>query len=117
MKDERSALAHMRTACRKCLKYAQAGEEAFYGEELIQDAMIRCLEVLGEAAKRVGPELRERFPSVEFRRAAGVRDVMIHAYDVVDLPMVWEVAMISLPPLLEQLENALVELEWVDPLD
>lgn len=50
-----------------------------------QDALIRCLEVMGEAVKRISPELRKQHSDLPWRGMAGMRDLLIHAYDSVDL--------------------------------
>ena len=55
----------------------------------LQDAVIRCLEVLGEATKRLSREIREQNPKLPWRAMAGMRDVLIHAYDQIDLEEVW----------------------------
>ena len=56
----------------------------------LQDALIRCLEVIGEATKRLSPNFRDGHPDVPWRAMAGMRDLLIHAYDRVDLEEVWE---------------------------
>ena len=56
----------------------------------LQDALIRCLEVLGEAVKRLSPELRDQHRDLPWRGMAGMRDLLIHAYDRVDLEEVWQ---------------------------
>jgi uncharacterized protein with HEPN domain len=58
--------------------------------DYLQDALIRCLEVLGEATKRLSQDCRDRHPEVPWRAMAGMRDLLIHAYDRVDLEEVWE---------------------------
>ena len=55
----------------------------------LQDAVIRCLEVLGDATKRLSSEIRLVNPSVPWRAMAGMRDVLIHSYDQIDLEEVW----------------------------
>ncbi|MCP9831962.1 DUF86 domain-containing protein [Synechococcus sp. HJ21-Hayes] len=57
--------------------------------DYLQDALIRCIEVLGEAVKRLSPELREQNSDLPWRGMAGMRDLLIHAYDRVDLDEVW----------------------------
>ena len=59
--------------------------EALESTDYLQDALIRCLEVMGEAVKRIGPELREQHSDLPWRGMAGMRDLLIHAYDRVDL--------------------------------
>jgi uncharacterized protein with HEPN domain len=71
-----------------------------------QDAVIRQLEIIGEAVKRLSPELLGRCPDIPWRRIAGMRDVLIHDYMGVDLDAVWQVTQDNLP----QLRGAVVEL-------
>jgi uncharacterized protein with HEPN domain len=58
--------------------------------DYLQDAVVRCLEVIGEATKRLSQDFRDRHPEVPWRAMAGMRDLLIHAYDRVDLEEVWE---------------------------
>ena len=62
----------------------------FAQPDYLQDALIRCLEVMGEAVKRLSPELREQHSDLPWRGMAGMRDLLIHAYDRVDLEEVWQ---------------------------
>jgi len=64
--------------------------EAFEQTDYLQDALIRCLEVIGEAVKRLSPDLREQHSDLPWRGMAGMRDLLIHAYDRVDLEEVWQ---------------------------
>lgn len=66
------------------------GRDAFLGSELIQDAVIRNLEVIGEAAKKVGPGTRRKFPDVPWREMARFRDLATHPYGRVLADEVWE---------------------------
>ena len=63
----------------------------FVNNKDVKDATIRRLEVVGEAAKNISPELKKKFPEVEWKAIAGTRDVMIHTYFKVDLDVVWRV--------------------------
>jgi uncharacterized protein with HEPN domain len=64
--------------------------EAFAETDYLQDALLRCLEVMGEATKRLSAGCRASHSEIPWRAMAGLRDVLIHAYDKVDLQEVWQ---------------------------
>jgi len=82
----------------------------FLTDELRVDAVVRALTVMGEACKRVSPTLRDRFPEVPWKLIAGMRDVLIHDYDGIDLSRVWDTVTVQLPPVLLLLRPILVTL-------
>ena len=73
--------------------------EQFSEDEKTVYATVRALEIIGEAAKRLPMELRDREPSVPWRNMAGFRDVVVHQYDAVKLPIVWNTARELLPAM------------------
>lgn len=73
--------------------------EAFAADKKTVNAVIRSLEVLGEATKRIPMEFRQKYPDVPWSKMAGMRDVLIHDYMGVDLMTVWKVARERLPEL------------------
>lgn len=70
-----------------------------------QDSVIRRLEIIGEATKRLAEEFRVQFPDIPWRRMAGMRDVLIHDYDEIDLDLVWKVVIEELPILKESVQQ------------
>ena len=99
--DETDALylEHIRERIGRIEACAQEGREAFDASPILQDAVMRNFEVIGEAVKQLSPDLRDRYSSVEWRRVAGFRDVLIHNYMGVDLDEVWNVIEKDLPRL------------------
>jgi uncharacterized protein with HEPN domain len=75
-----------------------------------QYAVVRCLEIIGEAAKTVPQELRSRYPQIPWRTMAGMRDKMVHAYFDVDYETVWKTIKESIPELRPVLGALLEEL-------
>ncbi len=103
-------LQHILDAIEKIESYATIGREAFIADSHWQDAVIRQLEIIGEATKRLSDGLRQRYDEIPWRRIAGLRDVLIHDYMGVDLVAVWEVTQQNLPVLKNQIQAILDEL-------
>jgi uncharacterized protein with HEPN domain len=87
-KDPRVYLAHIVECAGRIRRYIAPGEEAFQRESMIQDAVIRNFEVIGEAIKRLPEDYRNGHPEIPWRLMAGFRDVLIHGYEGVDLARV-----------------------------
>ena len=110
MSEDRIYLLHVRDAIADILVYAEAGEDAFLRETMRQDAIIRKLEVIGEAVKQLSDNTRESKPDIPWRRLAGMRDRLIHQYFGVDLDLVWNVVRLELPTLLEAVDDVLSQM-------
>lgn len=79
-------------------------EIQFMGDAKTQAAITRQVEIMGEAAKRLSTEFKESHPAVPWREIAGMRDVLIHVYDNVDLDELWYVTQVSIPELISLVE-------------
>lgn len=81
----------------------------FETDLMCQSAVIRQLEIIGEATKRLSATFRDNHPEIPWRQMAGMRDILIHAYDAVDVDEVWNVATQAIPRLVVQLEPLVSE--------
>ena len=112
MKDQRVYLLHAIDAVDAILSYTAAGRDAFFSDAKTQDAVIRNIEIIGQAVKGLSDETRSLDPTVPWRQIAGMRDKLIHEYFGVDLALVWDVVERELPvlrPRLEQLSGRLAD--------
>jgi uncharacterized protein with HEPN domain len=80
-------------------------------DEKLALALVRLLEILGEAAKSVSGQCRQKYSEIPWRQVAGTRDRLIHGYFDVDLDVVWKIISSDLPSLVQQLEKALSDKE------
>ncbi|PYK35314.1 MAG: hypothetical protein DME54_05175 [Verrucomicrobia bacterium] len=80
-------------------------------DDVVRLAIERALEVIGEAANRFPAEFRAKYPDVEWRKIIGMRNVLIHGYDIVQSDVLWDTVQESLPTLLNQIEQMLRDLE------
>ena len=111
MKKDSVYVRHILDAIDKIEQYIQIGYDDFMVQSHWQDAVIRQLEIVGEATKRLSEGLRESYPDVPWRRIAGLRDVLIHDYMGVDLEAVWQVTQKNIPLLKEQLREIRLKLD------
>lgn len=107
MKDDRLYLGHIREAAERIVRYGQDGEDRFRTDLRTQDAVIRNLQVMGEAVKKVSAQTRDAHPEIPWKDIAGMRDRVVHDYFGVSLDIVWDVVAHHVPPLLEKIQALL----------
>lgn len=100
-RDASLYVADMIEACERVLRFTKDLERTDVAAgSMVRDAVLRNLEVLGEAGKRVPAEIRALAPAIAWRRIAGLRDVLAHAYFGVDEDLIWDVICTEVPALL-----------------
>lgn len=107
MTDDRAYLLHIRDCADRIVEYTRDGRNTFANDRKTQDAVMRNLEVIGEAVKGLSDSLKAAHPAIPWKRIAGMRDVLIHHYFGVNLDTVWEVVENHLPTLREAVDALL----------
>ena len=111
-RDEVMYLRDIAECCGKILRFtAGLSQSDLTGDEKTYDAVVRNLEIIGEAAKHIGPDLRGNMPGIEWRKAAGLRDMLTHAYFGIDDDILWDVVQNKVPHLAQMLSAFLDEYE------
>jgi uncharacterized protein with HEPN domain len=99
----------MKQSCEKIMRYTDSLKfKEFCDDEIKYDAVIRNLEIIGEAAKHVPEEVRSNFPKIEWRKVSGLCDILIHAYFGIDNQILWDIIQVKIPELLKALESVTV---------
>ncbi len=99
MTEDQKRLGHIADAIMKLLQYAGHGQEEFLRMEMLYDACLRQLAIIGEAVKHVSPEVRGRHADIPWREIAAARDVYIHAYFGLQPERVWKTITVEVPKL------------------
>lgn len=85
-------------------------EDDFLEDGILQDAIIRRIEIIGEAVKNIPEQIKQTYPDVAWKKSAGMRDVVIHGYFEVDVGIAWDTIHDDLPILKEQIAHIMKEL-------
>jgi uncharacterized protein with HEPN domain len=115
-RDPRLYLQGIKDCATKILQYSQGlDRESFENHGMAYDAVLRNLEIIGEAAKKIPREIRDLAPDVPWRMICGFRDHLAHAYFGLDGDTVWEVVSEEVPALLIQAERILEVIHGAPP--
>lgn len=105
-------LRHIRDAIYRIEEYVQdVSREEFFNDQMRQDAVIRQLIIIGEAAGELSEQLRETYTSIPWADVYGMRNKLVHDYFGVDLDAVWDTVRRDFHPLLQAVEDAIRDLE------
>jgi uncharacterized protein with HEPN domain len=107
VKDPAPYLRHILDAIAAIEEYTTEGREAFLKDRKTRDAVIRNLEIIGEATRNISPAFQAAHLDIPWRQAAELRNVLIHEYFGVDVRIVWGVVEIELPTLKAKIQKAL----------
>src|SRR5438128_1767041 len=103
-------LRHMLEATRDAMDFTAGRARADLDHDrMLRRALVQCVQVIGEAASRLTPEARTRYPEIPWREIRRMRNVLVHAYFGISLDILWRTVEEDLPPLLKALEQALKE--------
>jgi uncharacterized protein with HEPN domain len=106
--DDTDRLRHMRDAAGKAIEFCKDKTRADLDRnEMLVLALVRLLEIIGEASIRISVESRAKLPGIQWREIAGTRNRLIHGYADVNLDIVWATISNDLPKLFSELENLL----------
>jgi uncharacterized protein with HEPN domain len=104
-RSDRDLLSDIKEAAQRIATYTTGMTyNAFLGDTKTQDAVIRNLEIIGEATKNLSGELRAKYPDLPWKGMAGVRDRLIHDYFGVNLDIVWQIITAELPEVVVKVE-------------
>ncbi|MCJ7623841.1 MAG: DUF86 domain-containing protein [Anaerolineaceae bacterium] len=110
MKDNRLYLIHIKECLDKIYAYLGATDKSgFLSNEMLQDAVIRNLQIMSESTQRISEELKEKYPNIEWHKISGFRNIVVHEYLNLDAERVWLVIENDLPPLRKTIEKMLEE--------
>ena len=105
-RDWRLRLGDILTSAERAVRYAHGhNRDSFAGDQLTIDAVVRNLEVIGEAVRHVPAAVAEQYPHIPWDEMRGMRNILAHEYAYVNVEIVWLTVQRSLPPLIEDLRQ------------
>ena len=109
-REYRSYLRDIKISIEKIEKYTvDLSFEQFIEDELIQDGVVRNLEIIGEAVKNIPEDIKDSEPEIDWKKIAGLRDILIHAYFGIDVDIVWDIVKNKVPKLKKKVLELIEE--------
>jgi uncharacterized protein with HEPN domain len=107
--SDHTRLSHMIEAAQEAAGYVEnLSRDEFDSQRPIQHSVVRCIQVIGEAASRLSPELRNAHPDIPWQDIIGMRNRLVHAYFDLDLDLIWATASQELPAIIPRLTALLM---------
>jgi len=110
VRDDRAFLEDMLGRVKLVEEFTAGGRDAFMESQLTQEAVIRSLEIIGEASRNISETMRDAHPEIPWRQIVAFRNFVIHVYWDIKLERIWEIVENDLPALKPQLESLLANL-------
>jgi len=111
-REYKAYLRDILEAIRKIEKYTEnISLDDFVKDELLQDGVVRNLEIIGEAVKNIPQDIKIRKSQVEWKKIAGLRDILIHGYFGIDVDIVWDIVKNKIPELKQKILDILSGIE------
>jgi uncharacterized protein with HEPN domain len=99
LKGDAFYLSHIVETIDRIERYCALGERDFLANELVQDAVLRNLQVMAESSQHISPEMKQRRPEIDWRGLSGFRNVLVHDYLGVNIARIWRIVSVDLPVL------------------
>jgi uncharacterized protein with HEPN domain len=110
--DDLTRFKHLQQAAKEAIDFVKGrSRKDLDKERMLSLALVRLIEIIGEAANNISSDKRKQYSEISWRRMMGMRNRLTHAYFEVDLDIVWQVVIRDLPTILPQIEAAISELE------
>ena len=107
MKDDRVYFEHILLCIEKIEDYTKMDKSLYMESTIIQDAVVRNLQVLAESTQRISDKVKTNYPDTEWQAISGFRNILVHDYLGLDLRLIWSVVEKRLPPLRLEIEKML----------